>query len=150
MAINCKTNKSKILTFQKVYTSTPAFLYNDQPLTETLQCNFLGTIIDHKGCFKSGIQELSKKGLKVLFSMRKIFSNFEQLPVNLSCTLFDTLLRPILTYNCEIWYMEDYLPIYRALIRADKNNKTCDTLSLEDKTSYEKIHTRYCKTILGL
>ena len=46
--------------------------------------------------------------------------------------------------------MEDYLPIYRALIRADKNNKTCGTLSLEDKTSYEKIHTRYCKTILGL
>jgi hypothetical protein len=48
------------------------------------------------------------------------------------------------------WYMEDYLPIYRALIGADKNNKTCDTLSFEDKTSYEKIHTRYCKTILGL
>jgi hypothetical protein len=103
-----------------VYTPTPAFLYNDQPLTETLQYNFLGTIIDHKGCFKSSIQELSKKGLKVLFSMRKIFLNFEQLPVNLSCKLFDTLLRPILTYNCEIWYIEDYLPIYRALIRADK------------------------------
>jgi hypothetical protein len=94
-----------MLTFQKVYTPTPAFLYNDQPL----QYNVLGTIIDHKGCFKSGIQELSKKGLKVLFSMRKIFSNFEQLPLNLSCKLFDTLLRYILTYNCEIWYMEDYL-----------------------------------------
>ena len=51
-----------MLTFQKVYTPTPAFLYNDQPLTETLQYNFLGTTIDHKGCFKSGIQELSKKG----------------------------------------------------------------------------------------
>ena len=51
-----------------------------------------------------------------------------------------------------MWYMEDYLPIHRALIRADKNNKICDTLSLEDKISYEKIHTiyRYCKTILGL
>jgi len=49
--------------------------------------------------------------------------------------------------------MDDYLPIYRALIRGVKNNKTCDTLSLEDKTSYEKIRTRYCKTtfcILGL
>ena len=79
--------------------------------------------------------------------MRKIFSNFEKLTVNLSCKLFDTLLRPILTYNCEIWYIEDYRPIYRAFIRADKNNKTCDTLSLEDKTSYEKIHTRFCKTI---
>ena len=93
------------------------------------------------------VQELSKEGLTVLFSMRKIFSNFEKLTVNLSCKLFDTLLRPILAYNCEILYIEDYLPIYRALIRADKNNKTCDTLSLDDKTSYEKIHTRFCKTI---
>ena len=58
--LTVNTNRSKILTFQKVYTSTPAFLYNDQPLTETLQYNF-------KGCFKSGIQELSKKGLKVYF-----------------------------------------------------------------------------------
>jgi hypothetical protein len=117
-------------------------LYNDQPLTETLQYNFLGTIKDHKGCFKSGIQELSKKGLKVLFSMRKIFSNFEQLPVNLSCKLF-------IIVKFGIWRII-FQYTDSALIRADKNNKTCDTLSLEDKTSYEKIHTRYCKTILGL
>ena len=127
-----------MLTFQKVYTPTPAFLYNDQPL----QYNVLGTIIDHKGCFKSGIQELSKKGLKVLFSMRKIFSNFEQLPVNLSCKLF-------IIVKFGIWRII-FQYTDSALIRADKNNKTCDTLSLEDKTSYEKIHTRYCKTILGL
>jgi hypothetical protein len=50
--LTVNTNKSKILTFQKVYTPTPSILYNDQPLTETIQYNFLGTIIDHKGCFK--------------------------------------------------------------------------------------------------
>jgi hypothetical protein len=42
--------------------------------------------------------------------LRKLFSNFEQLPVNLSCKLFDTLIRPIISYNCEIWYMNEYLP----------------------------------------
>jgi hypothetical protein len=47
-----------------------------------------------------------------IFNEKNIF----KLPVNLSCKLFDTPLRPILTYNCEIWYMEDSLPIYRALI----------------------------------
>ena len=96
--------------------------YDHKPLTETKEYNFLRTVIDHKGCFKMGIQELSKNGLKVLFCLRKLFSNFEQLPVNLSCKLFDTLIRPILSYNCEIWYMDEYLPLYRAMLRATRNN----------------------------
>jgi hypothetical protein len=46
--------------------------------------------------------------------------------------------------------MDDYLPLYRAILRAEKNNKTCDKLSFDYKTSYGKIHTKYCKIILGL
>jgi hypothetical protein len=91
--------------------------YEHKPLTETKEYNLLGTVIDHKGCFKRGIQELSKKGLKGLFSLQKLLSNFEQLPVNLSCKLFNTLIRPILRYNCEIWYMDEYL-----FVRINTNN----------------------------
>ena len=44
--------------------------------------------------------------------------------------------------------MDDYLPLYRAILRAEKNNKK---LSFDYKTSYEKIHTKqYCKIISGL
>ena len=115
------------MTFQKTFSPTPMLFYEHKPLTETKEYNFLGTVIDHKGCFKREIQELSKKVLKVLFSLRKLFSNFEQLPVNLSCKLFDMLIRPILSYNCEIWYMDEYLPLYRAMLRATRNNTFCDT-----------------------
>jgi hypothetical protein len=69
---------------------------------------------------KGEYKNCQKKGLKVLFSLRKLFSNFEQLPVNLSCKLFDTLIRPILSYNCEIWYMDEYLPLCRAMLRATR------------------------------
>ena len=123
---------------------------NHKPPTETKENNFLGTVIDPKVCYKRGIQELSKMGLKVLSSLRKPFSNFEQLPVNLSCKLFDTLIRPILSYNCEIWYMDEYLPLYRAMLRATRNNTFCDNLALQENLSYEKIHAKYCKTVLGL
>jgi hypothetical protein len=99
---------------------------------------------------KGEYKNCQKKGLKVLFSLRKLFSNFEQLPANLSCKLFDTLIRPILSYNCEIWYMDEYLPLYRAMLRATRNNTFCDTLALQEKSSYEKIDTKYCKTVLGL
>jgi hypothetical protein len=46
--------------------------------------------------------------------------------------------------------MDEYLPSYRAMLRATRNNTFCDTLALQEKSSYEKIHTKYCKTVLGL
>ena len=36
------------------------------------------------------------------------------------------------------------------MLRATRNNTFCDTLALQEKSSYEKIHTKYCKTVLGL
>ena len=148
--LTVNTNKTKIMTFQKMFSQTPKIFYDNKPLIEVSEYNFLGTVIDYKGNFKRCCQELTKKGLKVLFSLRKLFSNFQHLPVNLSCKLFDTLIRPVLNYNSEIWYMDDYLPTYRAILRAEKNNKFCDILSFDNKTSYEKIHTKFCKIILGL
>jgi hypothetical protein len=46
--------------------------------------------------------------------------------------------------------MDEYLPLYRAMLRATRNNTFCDTLALQEKSSYEKIHTKYCKIVLGL
>ena len=46
--------------------------------------------------------------------------------------------------------MDEYLPLYRAILRAIRNNTCCDTLGLQEKSSYEKIHAKYCKTVLGL
>ena len=96
------------------------------------------------------VVKILQKGFKSSFSLRKLFSNFQHLPVNLSCKLFDTLIRPVVNYNSEIWYMDDCLPLYRALLRAEKNNKSCDALSFDNRTTYEKIHTKFCKIILGL
>jgi hypothetical protein len=44
--------------------------------------------------------------------------------------------------------MDEYLPLHRAMLRATRNNTFCDTLALQEKSSYEKIHTKYCKTVL--
>jgi hypothetical protein len=38
----------------------------------------------------------------------------------------------------------------RAIFRSEQSGSVCDTLSLEDKFCYEKIHNKYCKYNLGL
>ena len=91
----------------------------------------------------------NKKGLKALFALKSRFSNFQTLPVNLSCKLFDILIRPVLLYNYEVWFPEEYLTVLRATDRANRNGTICDLLSFEEKRSYEKAHNQYCKAILG-
>jgi hypothetical protein len=68
--------KTKILTFQKTFSPNPMPFYDHKPLTETKEYNFLGTVIDHKGCFKRGIQELSKKRFKSFIFFAKTVLKF--------------------------------------------------------------------------
>jgi hypothetical protein len=77
-------------------------------------------------------------------------SNFVNVPVDLSCKLFDTLIRLILLYNSEVWFMENYLSIYKSVTRSRSHGTICDKLSLGNKFCFEKINHRYCKTILGI
>lgn len=72
------------------------------------------------------------------------------LPIKLSTKLFDLLIRPVLLYNCEIWFMDDYISTFRSIQRSKRNNTNCDILKMEDKYNYEKIHIRFCKSVLGL
>ena len=62
--LTVNTNKTKIMIFQKKKRplTSPPFFYDGKTFTEVNQYIFLGTVINSKGCFKSGIQELSKRG----------------------------------------------------------------------------------------
>jgi hypothetical protein len=53
------------------------------------------------------------------FSQNNLYSsNFVNVPADLSCKLFNTLIRPILLYNSEVWFMENYLSIYKSVDRS--------------------------------
>jgi hypothetical protein len=43
--------------------------------------------------------------IKTFFSLKKYMSNFQHVPVDLSCKLFDSLIRSIILYNSEIWFI---------------------------------------------
>ena len=78
---------------------------------------------------------LSKKALKVMYSIKSYTSSLNELPVNVSTHLFDSLVRPILTYNCEIWNMDVYKPYFNATERVKKNNFNVDKMQFIEKNS---------------
>ena len=74
-------------------------------------------------------------------------SNFQHVPVDLSCKLFDSL---IILYNSEIWFMEEYFSVFKAKNRARIHGTSCDILSLIGRFSIEKVHHEFCKSVLGI
>lgn len=85
-----------------------------------------------------------------MYSIKSYTSGLNELPANLSVHLFDSLVRHILTYICEIWYVDVYKLYYNAIARARKNNSPLDKLSFIDKSPPEKIHNKFCKFTLEI
>ena len=69
--------------------------------------------------------------MHALFGIRKY--NINKFPPQLASKLFDTMISPILTYNCEVW---------GAYLKSD--------FSHWDKSPIEKAHLRFCKSYLGV
>ena len=64
--------------------------------------------------------------------------------INLIC-----LVRPILTNNSEISFMDYFLVYHRAKQRAILRNGNIDHFTFIDRTPFEKVHLIFCKHLLG-
>ena len=64
--------------------------------------------------------------------------------INLIC-----LVRPILTNNSEISFMDYFLVYHRAKQRAILRNGNMDHFTVIDRTPFEKVHLICCKHLLG-
>ena len=85
-----------------------------------------------------------------MYSIKSYTSCLNELPISVSTRLFDSLVRPILTYNCEIWNMDIYKSFYNASCRAEANKVELNELDFIDKRPYDKIHNRFSKFVLGV
>ena len=122
LTVNCNKTKTMIFGKNVMNIKNTKFSYRNTYLENVSEFKFLGNVITQNGNLVSWPEALSKKALKVMYSMKSYTSNLNELPVNVSTHLFDSLVRPILTYNCEIWNMNVYKPYFNATERAKKNN----------------------------
>jgi hypothetical protein len=102
-------------------------------------------VISQNGSFVSSSEALFKKAQKVMYSNKSYMCSLSELPVTVSTHLFYSLVRPILTYNCEIWNMDTYKAHDNATLRATKSNSQVHHFNFLDK-----VHNKFCKYILGL
>ena len=97
---------------------------------------------------RHSLEEMAKKARNVLFSWREKTSSLGILPFSVSINLFDKLVRPILTCNSEISFMDYFFAYHRAKQRTILRNGNIDHFTFIDRTPFEKVHLILCKHLL--
>ena len=136
LTVNLK--KTKIIIFNKTgkLLHKYKFYYNNIPVELTDAYCYLGILFTPSGTFTHAITRLTEQALKALFKLKQL-DLANNIPVALN--LFDILIMPILRYCSEIWS-----PYFIKDINSE------NLLSLADKLPMEKIHTKFCKFLLGV
>lgn len=122
--------KSKVTIFGKKEDNLN-FIYNNE-VVEIVECyKYLGVLFnrvkDTRGnIFKDMSQYIADKALKSCFACIRKCSKIGSVTPNIFFKLFDSYVRPILEYSCEIWTTGSY------------------------KDMLERIQLRYIKMILGV
>ena len=134
------TNKTKIMAIGKRKCDHVWRIYDDVIDKVSSFC-YLGVEIDTKGSFKPGINRLYNKAHRAYMGVRENYNFYNGTPVNVLVKLFDCMIQPILTYGSELWGMYEWR----------KQSPQCvlnAILQKDGKT--EKLHTIFCKQVLGM
>ena len=144
--------KTKLIVFNTGFRDTipVSFRLGGKPVPEADSYCYLGIEIDKNGKFILARNELKKKALKSLYSLKstinKKFVSFRALT-----TLFDGLIKPIALYGAPIWTTD--MTIIRNLTKLfnyeqiESNSNILKKISL---LACEKIHIHFLKWALGV
>ena len=145
-------NKTKSMIFKQNYTKTePSFVYyRNNQIQNVSEYTFLGITLKSNGNLSHSTTDLVKKATKALFCIKSYTTSLNNLPVKVANNLFDSLVKPIMTYNSEVTYLDTFISLYKAKKRASTNDKEVDLFNFIDKTPIENLHLSFCKYVLGI
>jgi hypothetical protein len=134
------TDKTKVMIFNKTKVND-VFKYKGDDLQIVHEYTYLGVKIHKSGSFKAAIKALALKAQRAFFALLSKIKGLRLTP-RIHIKLFDSLVKPIALYACEVWGGFD--------LKAKLENNIFERLMNNDKSLYEKLNLMLCKRCLGL
>jgi hypothetical protein len=123
LTVNVK--KTKVVVFGSRVNSSP--LHYDGSLVEQVASfRYLGIELHRSRSLKIVVEHLVAVGQRVIFALRRRCADLKINDPAIVCWLFDALIKPVLSYGCELWVDE---PATKSL---------------------EAIHRSFLKSLLGV
>ena len=101
LSVNVK--KTKTLVFERRKSVTPAFLYEGNVIEQVDEFKYLGILTHGTKGLSPALELLCKAAKRAMFGLQRRCQQLNIQDPVLKCKLFDTLVRPILCYCCEVW-----------------------------------------------
>ena len=139
--LTINTNKTKIMTFNTPKKADYNFKIYNSKIETTDEYVYLGITFHKSGTFKKAIEELVRKGTRAYYSILKEFNFHNNTKVKTLLKLFDTMVKPILLYGCEIWGLFGWRCNTELSIKQ---------YILNSKHLFEMVHIKMCKNALGV
>ncbi len=101
MVIN--VSKTKVVVFEKHRSATPEFTYRGTTIEWVQSFRYLGLKLHSTRGMAIAIDKLTAAGKKALFALRRRCNDLSITDPEIMCQLFDSLVRPVLSYACKVW-----------------------------------------------
>ena len=108
------------------------WFYNNQEIETVTEFKYLGFLFSSSGKFKKGLDNLLTRGEKALFDMKSSIENFNIMQFDMKMSLFDSLVKSVICYGCEIWGFCEakrldtfYLSFLKSTLGVRKTTPTC-------------------------
>jgi hypothetical protein len=133
-------SKSKIMIASSRTTKTDyIFTINGNELEKVKRYKYLGMYLSCNGSMQYAQEYLSDRAVKAWFSIRNGLYNQKVWPVNIYVKSFDTVIKPVALYGCEIWGQN--------IINTKDTKKYCMP-KFDVSVPCERLHVKVCKQIL--
>ncbi len=89
--------------FEKCRSATPEFTYRGTTIERVQSFRYMGLELHSTRGMAVAIDKLTAAGKKALFALRRRCNDMSITDSEVMCQLFDSLVRPVLSYACEVW-----------------------------------------------
>ena len=139
-------DKTAVMVFNKtgrLLKDSNDFVLGDHKVNSVREYCYLGIIFTLNGSFIIAQQRLRQKGLRSYFSIKSML-NIKSLKKTIAFKLFDSLILPVGSYGCPVWFAETWI------VRSITEHSPGKFLSTIAKDPLERLHLSFIKWILGV
>jgi hypothetical protein len=97
--------KTKVVVFGSRVNSSPLH-YDGSHVEEVASFRYLGIELHRSRSLKIAVEHLAATGQKAIFVLRWHCVDLKINDPTIVCQLFDALVKPVLSYGCELWVDE--------------------------------------------
>ena len=94
--------KTKTMVFEHQKSQTPPLLYARNEIEQVENFKYLGMIMMYTRTLTPAIEYLCKTATRAMFGLQRRCQQLHLHDPIIECKLFDTLVKPILCYGCEV------------------------------------------------